>query len=87
VQLEGLGKLKKSNDFIGNLSRDLPACSIVHQPTTLSRAPVGYITEFNYWEPTDGQTGHNYAKLNMCQADQLSALSTEYIINATSLSD
>jgi hypothetical protein len=26
VQLEGLGKLKKSNDFIGNRTCDLPAC-------------------------------------------------------------
>jgi hypothetical protein len=34
VQLEGLGKLKKSNDLIGNQSFILPACSIVSQPTT-----------------------------------------------------
>jgi hypothetical protein len=34
VRLEGLGKLKKSNNFIGNWTRDLPACSIVPQPTT-----------------------------------------------------
>jgi hypothetical protein len=27
----------KSNDFIGNQIRDLPACSIVPQPTTLLR--------------------------------------------------
>jgi hypothetical protein len=31
---------KKSNDLIGNRTRDLPACSIVPQPTTLPRAPV-----------------------------------------------
>jgi hypothetical protein len=37
VWLEGLGKLKKSND-IGNQTRDLPACSIVPQPTTLLHA-------------------------------------------------
>jgi hypothetical protein len=36
LQLEGLGKLKKSND-IGTRTRDLPACSIVPQPTTLPR--------------------------------------------------
>jgi hypothetical protein len=36
VLLEGLGKLKKSNDLIGNRTRDFPACSIVPQPTTLA---------------------------------------------------
>jgi hypothetical protein len=29
VWLEGLGKLKKSNDFIGTRTGDLPACSII----------------------------------------------------------
>jgi hypothetical protein len=38
VPLEGLGKLKKSNDLIGTRTRDLPACGIVPQPTTLPRA-------------------------------------------------
>jgi hypothetical protein len=28
VRLEGLGQLKKSNDFIGNRTGDLSACSI-----------------------------------------------------------
>jgi hypothetical protein len=37
--MEGLSKLKKSNDLIGNRAHDLPACSIVPQPTTLPRAP------------------------------------------------
>jgi hypothetical protein len=31
--LEGLGQLKKSDDLIRNRTRDLPACSIVPQPT------------------------------------------------------
>jgi hypothetical protein len=31
---------EKSNDLIGNRTRDLPACSIVPQPTTLPLAPV-----------------------------------------------
>jgi hypothetical protein len=31
VGLEGLGQLKKSNDIIGNRTRDLSACSIVPQ--------------------------------------------------------
>jgi hypothetical protein len=35
MRLEGLGGLKKSNGVIGNRTRDLPACSIVPQPTTL----------------------------------------------------
>jgi hypothetical protein len=38
VLLEGLGKLKKLNYLIGFRTRDLPASSIVPQPTTLPRA-------------------------------------------------
>jgi hypothetical protein len=38
VWLEGLAQLKKSNEFFGNGTRDLPAFSIVPQPTTLPRA-------------------------------------------------
>jgi hypothetical protein len=41
VWREGLGKLKKKkkiNDLIRILTRDLPACSIVPQPTTLVHA-------------------------------------------------
>jgi hypothetical protein len=44
MRLEGLGKLKKSNDLIGIRTRDLPACSVVPQPTTLPRAPIITIT-------------------------------------------
>jgi hypothetical protein len=33
VRLAELGQLKKCNDLIGTWSRDLPACSIVPQPT------------------------------------------------------
>jgi hypothetical protein len=40
VRLEGLGKLKKFNDLIGNRTRDLPACGIVPQPTTLPRGAL-----------------------------------------------
>jgi hypothetical protein len=39
LRLEGLGQLKKSNDPIGDGTRDLQACSIVPQPTTLPPAP------------------------------------------------
>jgi hypothetical protein len=35
--LSGLGKLKIFNNFIVNRNRDLPACSIVLQPSTLLR--------------------------------------------------
>ena len=38
VRPEGLCQLKKSNDIIGNQTRDLPACSAV-QPTAPPRAP------------------------------------------------
>jgi hypothetical protein len=33
-RLEGLGKWKKSNNFIGIRTRNFPACSAVSQPTT-----------------------------------------------------
>jgi hypothetical protein len=39
VLLEGLGKLKKSIHIIGTRTPDLPACSILPQPTTLPHAP------------------------------------------------
>jgi hypothetical protein len=39
VRMEGLGQLKKSSDLIENRTRNVAACSIVPQPTTLSRAP------------------------------------------------
>jgi hypothetical protein len=39
VRLEALGKLKKSTSS-GTRTGDLPACSIVPQPTTLPRAPI-----------------------------------------------
>jgi hypothetical protein len=38
VLLEGLGQLKKIH-LIGTRPRDLPACSIVPQPTSLMHAP------------------------------------------------
>jgi hypothetical protein len=47
VRLEGLGQLKKFNDLIENRTRDLPACSVVPQRTTLPRAPASS-KYFNY---------------------------------------
>jgi hypothetical protein len=40
VRLEGLGKLNKFNEFIRKRARDLSACSIVPELTTLQRAPI-----------------------------------------------
>jgi hypothetical protein len=36
LRLEGLGKIKRSNDLIRTRTRDFPCCSIVPQPTTLN---------------------------------------------------
>jgi hypothetical protein len=41
VRLEGLGKLKKSDDLIGNWTHSLLNCSIVPQPAMLPHAPIG----------------------------------------------
>jgi hypothetical protein len=48
VRLEGLGKLKKSTSS-GIRSRDLPACSVVPQPTTLPRTPSIKGWDFFSW--------------------------------------
>jgi hypothetical protein len=48
VRLEGLGKLKKIH-LIGTRTRDLPAYSIVPQPTTLKRAPGRMRLKFQKW--------------------------------------
>jgi hypothetical protein len=40
VRLEGSDQLKNPNGLVGNRTRDLPACSIVPQPTTLPHAPI-----------------------------------------------
>jgi hypothetical protein len=57
VRLEGLGELKKSNDLIGTRTCDLPASSIVPQPTWLPHFPQdkiflnnNFVTE-NYFLP------------------------------------
>jgi hypothetical protein len=49
VCLEGLGNLKKFSDLIGTQTRDLLACSIAFQPSTLLHAPC------NLWS---GQFNH-----------------------------
>jgi hypothetical protein len=40
--------IEKSNDLIGNGTRDLPACNIMHQPITLPRAPMKIAVTLNY---------------------------------------
>jgi hypothetical protein len=47
VRLGGLGKLKKIH-CIGTRTHNLPACSIVLQPTTIPRAPVTRISNKSY---------------------------------------
>jgi hypothetical protein len=51
VRLEGLGKLKKSNALIGNPTRNIPACTIVPQPTTLPHV-CERCAENNIWTLT-----------------------------------
>jgi hypothetical protein len=65
VRLERLGELKKTNDLIGNRTRDLPAFSIVPQPTTLLRARKCAINTLDkvraYWQeinPSSHQRGY-----------------------------
>jgi hypothetical protein len=45
VQLEGIRSNEKSSNLIGNRNSDLPACSIVPQPTTLSHVPTIHILQ------------------------------------------
>jgi hypothetical protein len=40
MRLERLRQLKKSNDLIGNRTRNLPVCITVPQPSMLPRAPI-----------------------------------------------
>jgi hypothetical protein len=50
VRLEGLGQLKKkkcNHPITGNRNRDLPACSIVSQPTTRPCAPPSFLRFVN----------------------------------------
>jgi hypothetical protein len=55
--LEGLGQLKKkSNDLIGIRNRNLTACSIVPQPTTLPRAPPIGEYKFKYTEDDESKS-------------------------------
>jgi hypothetical protein len=50
LRLEGLGQLKNTMNSFGNRTHDLPACSIVPQPTTLPRAPEVQVAFSKYSE-------------------------------------
>jgi hypothetical protein len=73
VRLE-VRSIEKSNDLIGNQIRDLPACNIVPQPTTLLRAHhlVSKCHTFIY---TIIKTQHSYAirilQLNINELNKL----------------
>jgi hypothetical protein len=51
LRLEGLDKLKKSNDHIMTRTRDLPAYSIVPQPTTLLQTHPISLRSILIWSP------------------------------------
>jgi hypothetical protein len=48
--------IEKSNDLNGNRTRDLPPCSIVPQPTMLSRTPHFCKIQFNIILPPSPRT-------------------------------
>jgi hypothetical protein len=67
--------IEKSNDHIGNRTRDLPVCSIVPQPTTLPRAPelgisfpnslqVKLLYAFSYNYKSNSVGGSNFKIIN-----------------------
>jgi hypothetical protein len=52
--------MKNSNYIIGNRTRDLPACSVVPQPTAPPRAPsLAYIYDFQYKQLFTGESTQN----------------------------
>jgi hypothetical protein len=48
VLMEGLGKSKIFNDFVETRTHNIPACSIVLQPSKLLRAPIENYEECKY---------------------------------------
>jgi hypothetical protein len=69
VRLEVLGKLKKSNHLIGIRTRDLTACSIVPQPTTLPAETLinelSILSIFSFCLPT-----LSYSAFSLCSGSQ-----------------
>jgi hypothetical protein len=57
--------MKKSSGFIGNRARDLPACSVMPQPTILRRAPAYFqcsssFSPGTFWDSTINYTTAYY---------------------------
>jgi hypothetical protein len=70
VQPERLGKLKKCSDLIWAQAQDLPARSIVPQPTTLPRGPTPFtaggkfmtlLTQYSLLGDEDKRPGYLHA--------------------------
>ena len=57
--------MKKSNDTIGNRTRDLPACSAVPQPTALPRAPYAYRVAPIYFHPPPWRKSPEWARASL----------------------
>jgi hypothetical protein len=55
MRLEGLGQLKNSSDLTGKGTRDLPACSIMPESTTLPRAPAVLASAYFSYGEADTQ--------------------------------
>jgi hypothetical protein len=51
MMLEGLSKFNESNDLVGSRIRDLPACGIAPQPTTLPHAPMNFFYHMKNCRP------------------------------------
>ena len=47
--------IKSSNDTTGNRIRDLPACTIVPQPTAPPRAPLLFVSKYNLYKSLRSQ--------------------------------
>jgi hypothetical protein len=81
VRPEGLHRLKKCNDLRGTRTRDIPACSIAPQPSTLPRgtsAAIWSITKF-------GPTAHRHPRSSPLSASMHRSLSFCHSLNSSSL--
>jgi hypothetical protein len=58
--------MKNFDDPIGNQTRDAPTCSVVHQPTTLPRAPLiieDHFTTRNTYIKIIFEIGYHHKKM------------------------
>jgi hypothetical protein len=67
MRLEGLGLLKKI-DLIEIRTRDLPACSIMPQRTTLPRVPVDYLNNDKFQSVSRSST-QTFTNINCINGD------------------